>query len=71
LAGYPTEALRNWRTAGKWQEAVRLAVEPEKSDLQWLSDLEDHLGAKPEAITERLTPAENTRFRSLLESFGK
>ena len=71
LVNYPTDALRNWRAAGKWEEAVRLAVEPEKSDLQWLADLQCHLGAQPKAVTERLTKAENTRFRALWESFGK
>ena len=29
----PADALRNWRTAGKWQQAVRLAEGQERSDL--------------------------------------
>ena len=32
----PGDALRNWRAAGKWQQAVRLADGQERSDLEWL-----------------------------------
>jgi len=32
-ADMPADALRNWRTAGKWQQAVRLAEGQERSDL--------------------------------------
>ena len=32
-ARMPADALRNWRAAGKWQQAVRLADGQERSDL--------------------------------------
>ena len=35
-ADMPADALRSWRAAGKWQQAVRLAGGRERSDLEWL-----------------------------------
>jgi len=71
LAGHPAEALRNWRAAGKWEEALRLAEAPEKADLQWLTDLQRLLATEPIALAERLTPAEKKRYATLWKSPGR
>ena len=46
VADMPGDALRNWHAAGKWQQAVRLADGQERSDLEWLVEL-DTLGPAP------------------------
>ena len=48
-AGMPADALRNWRAAGKWEQAVRLAEGQVRGDLEWLAELE--------AVTRRRSPA--------------
>jgi hypothetical protein len=49
-AGHPAAALRNWRVAGKWEDALGLAGAPEKADLQWLTDLQRLLATEPIAL---------------------
>ena len=71
LAGHPAEALRNWRAAGQWEEALRLAAPREKTDLQWLTDLQRLLATEPSSLAERLTPAERKRFAALWKSPGR
>ena len=36
----PADALRKWHVAGKWEQAVRLAEGPNRTDLEWLVELE-------------------------------
>ena len=57
-ADMPADALRNWRTAGKWQQAVRLAEGQERSDLQWLVELDTLARRRPAGQRKRLTGGE-------------
>lgn len=68
-AGAIDDARRNWRTAGKWEEAIRLAAPggSEKVDLEWLVEFETLVRQRPEAHTQRLTPAERKRLSTLLD----
>ncbi len=56
------DALRNWRAAGCWEEALALAAGPERASLTWLRDLGRMLEQKPGG---ELTPGEIARLASL------
>lgn len=58
--------MRNWRNAGKWENAVLLAHGAEKEDLEWLVDMEQLLMRRPEGQSGRLTTAESTRLDGLI-----
>ena len=55
VADMPADALRNWRAAGKWQQAVRLAEGQERSDLEWLVEFDTLVRRRPAGQRKRLT----------------
>ena len=67
-ADMAAEALRNWRNAGKWEQAVRLAEGEERGDLEWLVELDDLVRRRPAEQRRRLTPGERERLVQLLDS---
>ena len=46
-ADMPADALRNWRGAGKREQASRLAEEQERSDLEGLVELDALIRRRP------------------------
>jgi len=64
----PADALRNWRAAGKWEQAVRLAEGQVRSDLEWLVELEAVTRRRPTDQRKRLTAGERERLVQLLET---
>ena len=64
----PADALRNWRAAGKWQQAVRLADGQERSDLEWLVELDTLVRRRPAGQRKRLTAGERECLVQLLDS---
>lgn len=66
-AGMPTDALRAWRLAGKWEQAVRLADGTERDDLEWLGELQRAVDRRPTDLGERLTPGERERLQRVVE----
>ena len=64
----PPDALRNWRAAGKWQQAVRLAEGQERSDLQWLVELDTLVRRRPAGQRKRLTRGERDCLVQLLDT---
>lgn len=69
--GMSTDALRNWRKAGRWDEALRLAEGSERDDLSWLGELEELGKRRPSDHQERLTRAEQQRLDELLDAVRK
>ena len=67
-AEMPAEALRNWRNAGNWEQAVRLAAGAERSDLEWLVDLDAVVRRRPAEHRKRLTAGERQRLVQTLDS---
>ena len=67
-AKMPAEALRNWRNAGNWEQAVRLAAGAERSDLEWLVDLDAVVRRRPAEHRKRLTAGERHRLVQTLDS---
>ena len=67
-ADMPADALRNWRTAGKWEQAVRLAEGAERTDLEWLVELDALIGRRPPQQRKRLTVSERERLGRLLDT---
>jgi hypothetical protein len=61
-----SDALRNWRNAGRWEMAAELAEGREQSDLQWLIAFEDAVQHRPPDQDERLTKGERDRLTRLL-----
>ena len=66
-AQMPAEALRNWRAAGKWEQAVRLAEGQERGDLEWLAALDVLLRRRPADQRKRLTAGERERLVQMLD----
>ena len=64
----PDDALRNWRAAGKWQQAVRLADGQERSDLEWIVELDTLVRRRPAGQRKRLTAGERECLVQLLDS---
>jgi len=64
----PADALRNWRAAGKWEQAVRLAEAQVRSDLDWLVELEAVTRRRPAGQRKRLTAGERERLVQLLDT---
>ena len=62
------DALRNWRNAGRWEQAVRLAEGAERTDLEWLVELDDLLRRRPAQQRKRLTASERERLGRLLDT---
>ncbi|WP_462137279.1 hypothetical protein [Candidatus Mycalebacterium sp.] len=52
---YNKDAFRNWRTAGKWKDAARLAEGEDKDDMKWFVQLEQVANQRVE-IFGRMTP---------------
>ena len=68
VAEMPADALRNWRAAGKWEQAVRLAEGQVRSDPEWLVELEAVTRRRPAGQRKRLTAGERERLVQLLET---
>ncbi len=68
VAEMPADALRNWRAAGKWERAVRLAEGEVRSDLEWLVELEALTRRRPADQRKRLTAGERERLVQLMDS---
>lgn len=66
--GHSAHALRNWREAGRWDAALRLAEGSERDDLMWLRELEQMGGRRPVDHKKRLTKGERQRLGDLLDS---
>ena len=64
----PADALRNWRTAGKWEQALRLAAGQKRSDLEWLVELDTLIRRRPADQRKRLTAGERERLVEILDS---
>ncbi|MBM3494316.1 MAG: hypothetical protein FJX72_08350 [Armatimonadetes bacterium] len=65
--GRVQDALRNWRQAGEWDEALRLADNPVmQADLRWLHDVNQTMQRRPQGIRGRLTPAEEARLAAVV-----
>jgi len=62
------DALRNWRMAGNWEMALRLAVEDDLLKLRWLDSLTKQMLTKPEGLREWLTSAELKRMKAILRA---
>ena len=62
----PEDALRNWRLAGTWEKALRLASGQDRENLEWLGQLEERMAAKPPDLKAWLTPAEKIRLKKVL-----
>lgn len=56
------DALRAWRMAGRWEEAIRLADGTERADLRWLGELQLMVEKQPTDLGERLTAGERERL---------
>ena len=65
--GMPTDALRAWRLAGQWEQAVRLANGTERDDLEWLGELQRAVDRRPTDLGERLTPGKRERLQRVVE----
>ena len=65
-AEMPTDALRVWRLAGQWEQAVRLANGTERDDLEWLGDVQRAVDRRPTGLDERLTPGERERLKRVV-----
>lgn len=65
-AELPTDALRVWRLAGRWEQAVRLANGNERADLEWLAELQRAVDSRPTDLGERLTPGERERLERVV-----
>ena len=65
-AEMPEDALRAWRMAGRWEQAIRLAEGTERADLEWLGDLQRMAEKQPKDLGERLTPGERERLQRVV-----
>ncbi|MCY4057715.1 MAG: hypothetical protein OXG44_06920, partial [Gammaproteobacteria bacterium] len=65
-AEMPEDALRAWRMAGRWEQAIRLAEGTERADLEWLGNLQRMAEKQPEDLGERLTPGERERLQRVV-----
>jgi len=65
-AEMPEDALRAWRMAGRWEQAIRLAEGTERADLEWLGDLQRIVEQQPTDLGERLTPEERERLQRVV-----
>ena len=65
-AEMPDDALRAWRMAGRWEQAIRLAEGTERADLEWLSGLHRVVEERPTDLGERLTPGERERLQRVV-----
>ena len=64
-AEMPTDALRTWRKAGRWERAVGLAHGTERKDLEWLIQLEQTVTRRPGGLAARLTGNERERLATI------
>ncbi|MDE0422533.1 MAG: hypothetical protein OXK76_16840 [Gammaproteobacteria bacterium] len=65
-AEMPEDALRAWRMAGRWEQAIRLAEGTERADLEWLGGLQRMVEEQPTDLGERLTPGERERLQRVV-----
>ena len=65
-AEMPTDALRVWRLAGRWEQAITLAEGTERADLEWLGELQRMIVKQPTDLAERLTSGERERLRRVV-----
>ena len=68
LANKPLDSVRNWRQAGRFDRAVRLAQGQERRDLQWAHDMDQLIARRPRGIPERLTREEVRALNKRLKS---
>ena len=61
-AGMPSDALRVWREAGRWERALHFAEGTEREDLEWLRELERAVEKRPADLDQRLTLGERERL---------
>jgi len=67
-AGHPEDAVRNWRLAASWDDALESATDMnERTDLTWLRDVERLMARRPAGIQGRLTPAEKAKLAALVQ----
>lgn len=67
--GRTADAVRNWRDALRWDEALRLSESDiERADLQWLIKLEELLRACPERLRSRLRAREQQHLRGMVRA---
>ena len=64
----PADALRNWRAADKWEQAVRLGQGQIRSALEWLLELEALTRRWPADQSKRLTAGGRERLVQLLDT---
>ena len=67
-AKMPADALRNWRAAGKWEQALRLAEGQERRNLGWLVELDALVRRRPADPRKCLTVAERDRLVQILDT---
>jgi len=65
------DALRAWRMAGRWEQAIRLADGTERADLAWLGGLQRVVEGQPTDLGERLTPGERERLQQVVGRVGR
>ena len=63
-ADSPEGALRNWRKAGCYEEALAHATGDTRADLQWMIEVEDSMRDRPHEIQNRLTVGERRSLTS-------
>ena len=68
-AGMTKDAFRNWRQAGRWESALRLAEGSDVARLAWLCEITTQLRAAPNDLRKWMTPGENQRVAELLSEF--
>ena len=61
-AGMSAEALRNWRLAGDFENALEVAGGQTRGDLEWLIAVEAHMHRRPPDLQDRITAAERRRL---------
>ena len=65
-ANAPKEALRVWRTLGRWERATEFDEGDARADLEWLIELERLIESRPPQQNKRLYDGERERLKRLL-----
>ena len=65
-AGMAADALRNWRTSGRFKRARRLAAGKARADLNWMLQTEALMRHRPNGTQDRLTLAERRRLAAAM-----
>ena len=67
-ANAPKEALRIWRTLGRWERATEFGQDDERADFEWLIEFERLIERRPAQQNKRLYDGERDRLKRLLDS---